>query len=158
MNKKTFLLWYEILNGIFNINHIFRKHRRNDDNPIYFNLISNDNDLNWNNFNNNIISDNCNKECTIWEREYSCRQCDLDICEECVIKINKTNIRTNHIHKLKIVKSSIINKCNECIVNFNKIIIFFSCLDCDYYSGKYCYKEKIKENRCYLFEIYLLRS
>ncbi len=47
-------------------------------------------DFNWNNFNNNIICDICFKDCISSDKGYSCRDCDLDICEECVIKINKT--------------------------------------------------------------------
>ena len=94
-----------------NVNNIFRNNydnnifRNNYDNNIFrylnhgyfgFHLVYTNYNLNWNNLNNNIICDICNKECTSYDKGYSCRECDIDICEECVIKINKTKIMTNH--------------------------------------------------------------
>ena len=99
-------------------------------------------DLNWNNLNNNIICNICNKECTSYDKGYSCRECDIDICEECVIKINKTKIMTEHKHNLEIIKSSLINKCNECNYRFNQNIVFFSCHSCYYDCCQFCFKKK----------------
>ena len=95
--------------------------------------------------NNNIICDICNKECTSYDKGYSCRECDIDICEECVIKINKTKIMTEHKHNLKIVKSSLIKKCNKCKYQFNQNIVFFSCHSCNYNCCQFCFKKKMKD-------------
>ena len=111
-------------------------------NEIYSKYISNNHDLNWNNLNNHIMCDICFKECTSSDKGYSCRECDLDICVECVIKINKADMKTNHNHKLEIVKFSLINKCTECKKSFSKNIIFFSCYSCHYFCCMFCFREK----------------
>ena len=96
------LILLELLD-LFGINYrkntfSFLEHEYDNDYFLnrYSNFIFNDFDFNWNNFNNNKMSDISFKNCTSSDKRISCIDCELDISEDCIIKINKTKIMTNH--------------------------------------------------------------
>ena len=86
-----------------------------------------------NDFNDRIYCDYCDSD----DSGVSCRECNIDICDKCIIEINKKLLRINK--NLSIEKYSNFIKCNLCelrkkgiFFKKNNIIILFSL--------KYCYE------------------
>ena len=69
-----------------------------------------------NNFNEDIQCDICLKLCDSAETGISCRQCDFDICDKCIIFINKIFFKYNYINfnNISIEKFPNYSKCDYC--------------------------------------------
>ena len=84
-----------------------------------------------NDFDNTIQCDICLKLCDSFDAGLSCRDCNIDICDKCKIKINLKLIKAPiiHEHNLEIKRCQSSVKCNFC--ENKKTGIFFSCDICN---------------------------
>ena len=109
-------------------------------NDIY-NLISHNiphkHNLKRNYFNDSIQCDICLKLCDSNDHGVSCRECNLDICDNCIIALNSKLMRSPYCnYDLKIGRSTKSYNCAKCWKNKNSIFFkydYFFNLKTNYY-------------------------
>ena len=86
------------------------------------------------NFNEEVFCDVCARKCDLYDEGYSCLDCKLNICINCVIGINRKHVSTEkHQHNLNIIKYTDELKCSIC--EQKKTGIFFFCSICNKEQG-----------------------
>ena len=93
-----------------------------------------------------------NETCTICfikktcENGFKCKNCSLNICEECSTKININEFdNRKHKHRLTLLNEENC-KCNNCNKDLkSKVDFYFNCKQCNFYMCLNCYNPDRKE-------------
>ena len=81
-------------------------------------------------FENDCKCDICLKECNKYDTGIFCYECKMNICDLCVIEINKKTLkRSDHKHQLSLAKFEGQKQCSVCENKYNGII--FICDICN---------------------------